>query len=112
MKTGHIRYLYDPLSTKTKVLKIKGKLTSLIVISENQGNSEYLVEPQLFGQFYTSKTSMYLLRFEPTIMGLAVRRATIAPQSLLNDKFKTLETNFLVDFGEEYKNFQVLCILF
>ena len=63
------------------------------------------MEPQLFGQFYTSKTSMYLLRFEPTITGLAVRRATIAPQSLLDDKVKILETNFLVDFGEEYKNF-------
>ena len=48
---------------------------------------------------------MYLLRFEPTITGLAVRRATIAPQSLLDDKVKIIETNFLVDFGEEYKNF-------
>ena len=63
------------------------------------------MEPQLFGQFDTNKTRMYLLSLEPTIMGLAVRRATIAPQSLLDENVKISKSNFLVDFGEEYKNF-------
>ena len=63
------------------------------------------MEPQVFEQFGTSKTSRHLLSFEPTIMRLAVRGATIAPQSLLDAIVKILESNFLVDFGEEYKNF-------
>ena len=39
------------------------------------------------------------------ILGFAVHRATAAPQSLLCDIIKILESDFLVDFGKEYKNF-------
>ena len=39
------------------------------------------------------------------ILEFAVQRATTAPQSLLSVIIKILESDFLVDFGKEYKNF-------